>query len=139
MRIQSLHTQFILPTKGSDQAAAFDVYMPEAGIAGDVGRLVGLGFAAEVPENHVALLLPRSSTGAKFGLELNNTCGVIDSDYRGEWKAMLRTKRGTVYSWEAGDRILQFLIIPVARVSLELCNSVSHTDRGAGSFGSTGL
>lgn len=138
MRIQSLHTSFIMPTKGSDQAGAHDIYMPEPGSAWSVARLVGLGFAAEVPVGHVALILPRSSIGAKFGVELNNTCGVIDSDYRGEWKAMLRTKDGSVYSWVAGDRILQFLLVPVLNTALELVDSVSVTARGEGGFGSSG-
>lgn len=138
MRIQSLHTAFIMPTKGSEQAGAFDIYMPEDGIINDRPGIFGLGFASEIPAGHVALILPRSSTGAKFGVELNNTCGVIDSDYRGEWKAMLRTKNGESFSWFAGDRILQFLVVPVAQVTLELVDSVSKTDRGAGGFGSSG-
>lgn len=138
MRIQSLHTGFIMPTKGSDQAGAYDIYMPEGGSIVETGCMVGLGFAAEIPVGHVALLLPRSSTGAKFGLELNNTCGVIDADYRGEWKAAMRTKSGVRYSWSAGDRVLQFLLVPVLDTQLELVESVSNTDRGEGGFGSTG-
>lgn len=138
MRIQSLHTGFIMPTKGSDQAGAFDVYMPESGWVGIQSKIIGLGFAAEVPAGHVALLLPRSSTGAKFGLELNNTCGVIDSDYRGEWKAALKTKDGLSVTWLAGERLLQFLVVPVAEVTLELVNSVSKTERGSGGFGFSG-
>ena len=139
MRIQSLHTSFIMPTKGTDQAGAFDIYMPEAGNYLGTPLLAGLGFAAEVPTGHVALLLPRSSTGAKFGLELNNTCGVIDADYRGEWKASLKTKNGHPYSWNAGDRLIQFLVVPVANVKLRLFESVGHTLRGDGGFGSSGI
>lgn len=138
MRIQSLHTAFIMPTKGSDQAGAFDIYMPVGGYVAGESAIVGLGFAAEVPKGYVALILPRSSTGAKFGLELNNTCGVIDSDYRGEWKAALRTKGNFRFEWFAGDRLLQFLVIPVIDVELVLVDSVSQTDRGNGGFGSTG-
>ena len=138
MRIQSLHIGFIMPTKGSSQSAAYDIYMPEGGSVNDIPVLTGLGFAAEVPAGHVALLLPRSSTGAKFGLELNNTCGVIDSDYRGEWKAMLKTKSMRSFSWQPGERILQFLIVPVAQVILELVDSVNSTERGTGGFGSSG-
>lgn len=138
MRIQSLHTGFIMPTKGSDQAGAFDIYMPEDGFVYGTSTLVGLGFATEIPQGHVALLLPRSSSGSKFGLELNNTCGVIDSDYRGEWKAALRTKDGKLFSWQAGERVLQFLIVPIANVTLELVDSVDKTNRGTGGFGSTG-
>ncbi len=139
MRIQSLHTGFIMPTKGSDRAGAFDIYMPEDGFATGFMRVYGLGFATEIPAGHVALILPRSSTGAKYGLELNNTCGVIDSDYRGEWKAVLRTKDGRKHHWSAGDRLLQFLVIPVAQVSMELVESVDNTARGIGGFGSSGI
>lgn len=138
MLITPIHSQFQLPIKGSNQAGAFDIFMPEPGIATDVSRLVGLGFAAAVPIGHVALLLPRSSAGAKFGLELNNTCGVIDSDYRGEWKAAIRTKTGFPHSWAAGDRLLQFLIVPVAQVTLSLVDSLGDTTRGSGGFGSSG-
>ena len=127
-----------MPTKGSDQAGAYDIYMPQPGTATGATQFIGLGFATEVPSGHVALLLPRSSSGAKFGLELNNTCGVIDSDYRGEWKAAIKTKNGLPYPWLAGDRVLQFLIVPVANVTLELVESVEETDRGAGGFGSSG-
>lgn len=138
MRIQAIHPDFIMPTKGSEGAAAFDLYMPEAGYVDGNATCIPLGFATEVPAGHVALLLPRSSSGAKHGLELNNTCGVIDSDYRGEWKAFLRTKYGMGFHWNKGDRVLQFLIVPVAQVRLEPVDSVSATARGAGGFGSTG-
>lgn len=138
MRIKALHTNFIMPTKGSDKAGAFDIFMQEPGSINGKSQLIGLGFAAAVPEGHVALLLPRSSTGAKFGLELNNTCGVIDSDYRGEWKAALRTKDGNEYSWQVGDRLLQFLIVPVANVDLIQVDELDETERGTGGFGSTG-
>jgi dUTP pyrophosphatase len=139
MDIQSLHPAFIMPTKASDKAGAFDIFMPEAGIATGESRLVGLGFAAAVPEGHVGLLLPRSSSGAKHGLELNNTCGVIDSDYRGEWKAAVKTKTGIAFPWQAGDRILQFMIVPIANVALNQVDSLDETKRGEGGFGSTGV
>ena len=140
MRIKSLHPAFIMPTKGSEEAAAHDIYMPEAGsLTGVVPNLVGLGFSAAVPAGYVALLLPRSSTGGKFGLELHNTCGVIDSDYRGEWKAALRTKNGMPFTWSAGERLLQFLIVPVFSVNLELVDDLDTTSRGEGGFGSSGI
>ena len=127
-----------MPTKASDKAGAFDIFMPEAGIANGTSQLVGLGFAAAVPEGHVGLLLPRSSSGAKHGLELNNTSGVIDSDYRGEWKAAMRTKSGVPFKWEAGDRVLQFMLVPVSNITLIQVDSLDETARGTGGFGSTG-
>lgn len=138
MEIQSLHQAFIMPTKASDKAGAFDVYMPESGTADGSSKMIGLGFATAIPEGYVGLLLPRSGTGAKHGLELNNTCGVIDSDYRGEWKAAIKTKSGIPFSWLAGDRILQFMIVPIAKIELELVENLDATSRGEGGFGSTG-
>jgi dUTP pyrophosphatase len=138
MEIRAIHQNFIMPSKGSELAGAFDIYMPEPGIASGVPIFFPLGFAAAVPEGHVALLLPRSSAGAKHGVELNNTCGVIDSDYRGEWKAAMRTKDGKPFHWDTGDRVLQFLVLPVAQVELQAVSELPSTERGEGGFGSTG-
>lgn len=140
MNIQPLHPNFQVPTKGTEQAGAYDLYMPEAGYCAGDGRetKVSLGFAAEIPQGHVALLLPRSGVGSKESLELNNTCGVIDADYRGPWFATLRTKNSGVYTWNAGDRLLQMLIVPVTQVQFNVVDDLSETSRGTGGLGSTG-
>lgn len=141
MNIKPLHPNFQLPTKGTAGAGAYDLYMPEEGCLykdEPNGVMVGLGFAAEVPDGHVAFLLPRSGTGAKFGVALNNTAGVIDQDYRGEWMASLRLHNEAPFKWSAGDRLLQMVIVPVASVHLELVDELSDTSRGAGGFGSSG-
>ena len=141
MRITPLHEGFIMPTKATIYSAAMDLYMSEAGTVYGHSKLFGLGFAAAVPIGYGALLIPRSGVGAKHGLELNNTVGLIDSDYRGEWKAALRTKSGLGFSWEKGDRVLQALILPIAAFQLELVGSIDElgtTHRGEGGFGSSG-
>lgn len=138
MLIKPIHPSFIMPTKGSEYAGAFDIYMPEAGYVTGTAEKINLGFAAAIPAGHVGLLLPRSSAGAKNGVELNNTCGVIDADYRGEWMAVIRTKSGNTFSWEAGERVLQCVVVPVLSVKLELVDELDETKRGEGGFGSTG-
>lgn len=138
MLIKPLRNSFIMPTKGSEYAGAFDIYMPEPGSVGSIAEKIHLGFAAAVPYGHVGLLLPRSGTGAKFGLELNNTCGVIDADFRGEWMAVMRTKDGSVFTWNAGERILQCVVVPVLNVNLQLVKELEGTERGEGGFGSSG-
>lgn len=141
MNIQPLHPNFKVPERSTDQAGAYDVFMPEKGSlthGNEKGEMIPLGFAAEVPLGYVALLLPRSGAGAKQGIALNNTIGVIDSDYRGEWMACLR-KHDTGYSeWEAGDRLLQFLLVPVGMVNFNIVEELSTTERGVGGFGHTG-
>lgn len=139
MRIKALSPNFIMPIKGTDGAGAFDIYMPLPGsVIGQSPTRVPLGFATEVPVGHVAIILPRSGTGSKHGVELNNTCGVIDSDYRGEWIANIKTKDGSYFSWDSNDRVLQFLIVPIADIQLKRVTELNSTDRGEGGFGSSG-
>lgn len=140
MRITALHPGFIMPTKSTEFSAGIDLYMPVGGKADGDERLFGLGFAAAIPFGYVGLLLPRSGVGAKHGLELNNTCGVIDADYRKEWMASLRTKSGNPYRWDAGARVLQCVIVPVFSVSLDLVESIHDlgTTERIGGYGSSG-
>lgn len=138
MKFAALHPDFILPSRGSELAGAWDLYMPEAGSVDGTEQLVGLGFAAEVPPGFVAMLLPRSGVGSRHGLELNNTAGIIDADYRGEWQAALRTKSGLTFSWNKDDRLLQFLVLPIAQIVPQLVAELAPSRRGAGGFGSSG-
>lgn len=140
MNMQPLHPNFSIPTRGTDLAGAFDIYMPEAGTISDwdmEGVKVKLGFAAEVPEGYVAMLLPRSGVGCKHGIELHNTCGIIDADYRGEWMAVLSSKQPGRFDWGVHARIVQYLLVPVLTPTITLVDSLSDTVRGAGGFGST--
>lgn len=140
MNIKKLHPNFKMPTRGTEHAGGYDLYMPEGGVlmpGATYGQMVPLGFAAEIPVGFVALLLPRSGAGAKHGVSLNNTVGVIDADYRGEWMACLRMKNGLPHRWEAGERLLQFILVPVGITELNLVEELGTTDRGEGGFGST--
>lgn len=139
VKFKQLSDNFKLPAQSTEDAAGFDLYMPQAGHIPAGGKTkVMLGFAAAVPRNHVAIIVPRSGVGARDTLELANTAGVIDADYRGEWMASLKTKDGKEFSWEAGDRLLQAIVIPVPKVTLELVDSLDDTKRGEGGYGSTG-
>lgn len=141
MNIKPLREGFKLPTRSTDLAGGYDIYMPEPGslvARGSYGVMFPLGFAAAVPKGHVALLLPRSSAGCKAGLSLNNTVGVIDADYRGEWMANLRVHNIDRLEWSQHERLLQFLIVPVWTPILNIVEDLDSTDRGTGGFGSTG-
>jgi dUTP pyrophosphatase len=145
MQFKKLHPNFELPVRGSATAAGYDLFMPEAGHVKERTHdlathheMVGLGFSAFVPLGFVALILPRSGAGAKYGLELRNTCGVIDSDYRGEWMVAIKTKEGHEFGWSAGERLFQFLLVPAGNFTPVLVDELPTTERGTGSFGSTG-
>lgn len=142
MEIIKIHPDLITPVRGTDGAAGYDLFMPEAGYvysgSHDKTTLVGLGFAAKVPVGFVALILPRSSSGVKAGLHLGNTIGVIDSDYEGEWKVNIRQHDNDNVEWGAGDRLFQFVVVPVGTPTLVFVDEFSTTSkRGIGGFGST--
>jgi len=140
VNIKQMHDNFKMPQRSTTGSGGYDLYMPEAGCYDpDIDQIKHpLGFAIEVPTSHVALILPRSGVGFNDQLEINNTCGVIDSDYRGQWFARIRTKTGKRFEWEAGDRLLQMLIVPVTTPELVVVDELSVTGRGESGIGSTG-
>lgn len=142
MNIKPLHKNFKMPIYATPGSAAFDIYAPESSIIYcNEWKTIGLGFAAEIPEGHVGLLMPRSGLGSNQGFKMRNTAGVIDSDYRGEWKATVTVEVGNdgeQHIIKEHDRILQCLIVPVRQVWLNQVDELSTTERGVGGYGSTG-
>ena len=78
------------------------------------------------------------------GINLRNTVGVIDADYRGEWIAHIVVDQNQDNAlldelrFKKGDRLLQCIITPFKREDIELTETLSVTGRGDGGFGSTG-
>ena len=100
---------------------------------------VPTGIAIALPDaNHVALVCARSGLSVKHGINLANSVGVIDSDYRGEIIVALFNQSDRTYAIEPGERIAQLLIMPVTQPEIEICDSLDETERGSGGFGSTG-
>lgn len=81
-----------MPVKKTAGAAAWDCFARENVTVDSKPVLVGLGFMAEPPKGYYLVIVPRSSTGLKTNLRQPNSIGVIDSDYRGEVKAMYESK-----------------------------------------------
>lgn len=99
---------------------------------------VPLNVAFQLPPGHWALLAARSSLHKK-GLQLVNGIGVGDGDYCGdqdEYQAALLNYTDTDVQVEAGERLVQLLILPFARVEVEEVEHLGNPDRGG--FGSTG-
>jgi len=99
------------------------------------------GIALEVPEGHVGLLFPRSST-SKTDLRLANCVGVVDSGYRGEISFRYKFPKDVFFAklkrFQDGDRVGQLVIIPYPQIEMEESDILSDTERGEGGYGSTG-
>lgn len=141
IRVKKLSPLAVLPTYGSDGAAAADLYAClEAPVQIAPGQTVFVptGLSMEIPAGCAGLIYARSSMGAKRGLAPANKVGVIDSDYRGEIKVVLFNHSAAIQTVEPGERIAQMIITPVLTPAYEEVDTLSDTDRGAGGFGSTG-
>ena len=142
LKIKKLHPKAILPTYGSAGAAGADLYaLPEGEpIVINPGEtvLIHTGLSMAIPEGYVGLNFARSGLASKQGLAPANKVGVIDSDYRGELMVALHNHSDTPRTVEPGDRVAQFLIMPVITASFVEVDTLDDTQRGTGGFGSTG-
>lgn len=101
-------------------------------------KIIKSGMAVEIPLGWVGLIIPRSSTGV-MGLNLSNTTGVIDSDYRGEIALPVVNNGSEEITIFAMDRIAQLVLVPHYDYTyMEVVDELSATERGTGGFGSTG-
>ena len=87
----------------------------------------------------VAIMAGRSGLGAKHGITLANSIGVIDSDYRGEICATLINNSKEPFKVSDGDRIAQLMFMPVYQAAFLPVDELDETERGTGGFGSTGV
>ena len=102
-------------------------------------KLIKTGIAIELPLGFAALVIPRSGNAINKGLSLVNTPGLIDSNYRGELKAIaINLDPKTPIEIRKGDRIAQLIIIKAEEVDFAEVDELSETERGSGGFGSSG-
>lgn len=70
------------PHRATAMSAGYDFYSP-FNFHLEPGKTIKIptGIRAKMPEDYVLMIYPRSGLGFKYRLQLNNTVGVIDSDY----------------------------------------------------------
>ena len=136
IRFPKLRADAMLPTRGSEGAAGLDLYAVNRHVVcpGDI-VVVPLGIASELPCGTFASIRGRSGLGAR-GIDVHS--GVIDPDYRGEWKVVLANHGLEPVEFKPGDRVAQAIIQRYERPTLVQVDRLGETARGSGGFGSTG-
>lgn len=129
-----------VPTYAHETDAAADLYAMADQIirAGTMGNMIHTGVKIQLPEGWLAMILPRSSMGAKTPLRLSNSVGLIDSGYRGELGVLYDNTSGKDYAIHAGDRIAQLLVMPSYRFQAKVVDILADSDRGETGFGDSG-
>ena len=137
---QDVPQQIILPRRATAGSAGYDFFSP-VGFELQPGQTILLptGVRARMDEGWVLMLYPRSGLGFKYRLQLNNTVGVIDSDYFGaknEGHIMLKltndSNEGKTLAVRAGEAVAQGVFMPFGITVDDDASAVRE-----GGFGST--
>lgn len=122
---------------GLDLRAALDATLTLQ--PGDAA-LVPSGIAIHLADPHLcAVVLPRSGLGHRHGIVLGNGTGLIDADYQGPLLISVWNRGREAFAIQPGDRIAQLVVMPIARVQLQVVDTFADSARGEGGFGHTGL
>ncbi|ABM45764.1 dUTPase [Spodoptera frugiperda multiple nucleopolyhedrovirus] len=125
------------PRMATAGAAGYDLYTPVDFII-KPGRqiIIDTEVSIQLPEGTYAQIASRSGNAVKY--EVVVLAGVIDNDYRGSIKVLLRNLGKKNRQFQRGDRIAQLIINNYYKFSWEQVDELCDTDRGEQGFGSTG-
>ena len=130
-----------LPTRATAGSAGYDFHIPcDLTLAPGETAKIPTGIRAQMAEGWVLQIYPRSGLGFKFRLQLNNTVGIIDSDYYysdNEGHILIKVTNtnteGKTLSLKAGDGFAQGIFLPFGITEDDNVSAVRN-----GGFGSTG-
>ena len=138
--IKDMYNKIELPTRATQGSAGYDFKSP-MDIELNPGETIKIptGIRCKIEAGWVLKLYPRSSFGFKYRLQLNNTVGIIDSDYYGsnnEGHIMVKitndSNEGKVFKVNRGQGFVQGIFVPYG---ITVDDSVN--DERNGGFGST--
>lgn len=81
-QVKEMYDSLPLPKRATRGSAGYDFFAPfDITLAPGETMKIPTGIRAKMEEEWVLKLYPRSGLGFKYRLQLNNTVGIIDSDY----------------------------------------------------------
>ena len=135
-------SEFPLPTYATDGSAGLDLRAcldAPLVLAPGQTQLIRTGLAIHIADPSLAgLVLPRSGLGHKHGIVLGNLVGLVDSDYQGELMVSCWNRGAETFTIQPGERIAQYVLVPVVQAEFRMVDEFEQTERGAGGFGSSG-
>lgn len=147
VKVKKLNENAVIPFKTYEKDFCYDVVaVSEEEVAPNVWKY-GIGLAFQIDREslfgHRYLnlsidLRPRSSVW-KTGMVLSNSEGTIDELYRGEVSAVFYHVMPDMPRYRVGDKIGQIKIGTTSPIEFEEVEELSETERGCGSYGSTGV
>lgn len=80
--IRDMYENLMLPRRATKGSAGYDFFAPFSFSLPPAATIkIPTGIRVEMQEDWVLKIYPRSGLGFKYRLQMNNTVGIIDSDY----------------------------------------------------------
>ncbi|MFB6181337.1 MAG: dUTP diphosphatase [Candidatus Magasanikbacteria bacterium] len=137
VKVKKLKGEAKIPSFAHEGDAGMDIYSTEDKVITPKNReTIELGFAMQFPSDYMVIFKDRSSLASEYGV--HTLAGVIDSGYRGEYKAVLVNLGDESFEVETGQKVGQMLFLPRPEIEVEQVEELSDSIRGEGGFGSTG-
>ena len=130
----------VLPRRATRGSAGYDFFLPvPLTLAPGEGALIATGVRALIDPGWTLVLAPRSGLGFKYRLQMDNTVGIIDSDYftaKNEGHIFIKmtncNRQGKSLSISAGEGFAQGIFLPFGITEDDDADGERH-----GGFGST--
>lgn len=154
MNIKLLSDGAKVPTRGSEKAAGYDLYVPKDTIVNPGRGIIPLDIAIALPSGTEGHIRPRSGFSVK-GFEghaitadgcepeakrfnCNVIQGTLDEDYRGNVGVIVQSFEDKPFIVTAGTRIAQLVINAYYVDTFTVTDDLAKTKRGEGGCESTG-
>ena len=117
---KSVYANIRLPRRATKGSAGYDFFAPESfTLVPHETILIPTGIRVMIEDGWVLQLYPRSGLGFRHRLQLDNTVGVIDSDYfeaKNEGHILIKMTsddlNGKMLSVQSGDAFAQGIFLP---------------------------
>lgn len=117
---KAVYQKILLPRRATVGSAGYDFFAPEAfSLIPHETILIPTGIRAEIADGWVLQLYPRSGLGFKYSLQMDNTVGIIDSDYfnaKNEGHIFIKmtnqNRQGKNLAVAAGEGFAQGIFLP---------------------------
>ena len=138
--IENPYNSIKLPARATVGSAGYDFYSPmDFELKPGETIKIPTGIKAQMNEGWVLMIFPRSGLGFKYRLQLNNTVGIVDSDYIGSdneghifIKITNDSNEGKTLFVKQGEGFAQGLFVPFG-ITMDDDASIKRN----GGFGST--
>lgn len=129
----------VLPTRATNNDAGLDLYSTritnELDNSNQIVLVYHTDIAVEIPVGYFGMLVPKSGI-CNRSLRLCNSCGIIDSGFRGEIRAKFKITTDSIPTiYQTGEAFAQLIIVPCSILEPTFVDELSKSERGEMGFG----